>query len=61
MLSTQECAKLVNDGAIAAPDSDIAGIGVILAFLISAYMTFAAVLLAYITGMVENQLLGMVD
>jgi len=61
MISAQECARLVNDGAIAAADSDIAGIGVILAFLISAYMTFAAVLLAYITGMVENELLGMVD
>lgn len=32
-----------------------------MAFLISAYMTFAAVLLAYATGMVENQLLGVVD
>jgi hypothetical protein len=61
MISARECARLVNDGAIAAPDSDIAGIGVILAFLISAYMTFAAVLLAYITGMVENELLGLVD
>ena len=61
MLPALECARLVNDGAIAAADSDIAGIGVILAFLISAYMTFAAVLLAYITGMVENQLLGVVD
>jgi hypothetical protein len=61
MISAQECARLVKDGAIAAADSDIAGIGVILAFLISAYMTFAAVLLAYITGMVENELLGMVD
>ena len=61
MLSTQECAQQVHDGAIAQPDSDIAGIGVILAFLISAYMTFAAVLLAYTTGMVENELLGVVD
>jgi hypothetical protein len=61
MISAQECARLVDNGAIAAADSDIAGIGVILAFLISAYMTFAAVLLAYITGMVENELLGMVD
>jgi hypothetical protein len=61
MLSAQKCDRLVNDGAIAAADSDIAGIGVILAFLISAYMTFAAVLLAYITGMVENDLLGVVD
>jgi hypothetical protein len=61
MISAQECNRLVKDGAIAAPDTDIAGIGVILAFLISAYMTFAAVLLAYIAGMVENELLGMVD
>ena len=61
MISAQECARLVNDGAIAAADSDIAGIGVIMAFLVSAYMTFAAVLLAYITGMVENELLGVVD
>jgi hypothetical protein len=38
MLSNEECSRLVNDGAIASPDSDIAGIGVILAFLISAYM-----------------------
>jgi hypothetical protein len=61
MLPARECARLVNDGAIAAADSDIAGIGVVLAFLISAYMTFAAVLLAYMTGMVENELLGVVD
>jgi len=61
MISEQECSRLVTDGAIAAPDTDIAGIGVILAFLISAYMTFAAVLIAYITGMVENELLGLVD
>jgi hypothetical protein len=61
MLSNEECSRLVNDGAIASPDSDIAGIGVILAFLISAYMTFAAVLIAYLTGMVESELLSVVD
>jgi hypothetical protein len=61
MLSNEVCSRLVNDGAIAPPDSDIAGIGVVLAFLISAYMTFAAVLIAYMTGMVESELLSVVD
>lgn len=61
MISDEECSRLVSDGAIASPDSDIAGIGVILAFLISAYMTFAAVLIAWMTGIVEPELLGVVD
>lgn len=43
------------------PDSDISGLGVILAFTISAYITFALVLAAYLLGQVDESLLNTVD
>jgi hypothetical protein len=61
MLTTEECNQFIQDGAVTKPDPDISGIGVILAFLISAYVSFAVVLGAYLFGMVEPELLAPAD
>ncbi|GAB7365969.1 hypothetical protein MBLNU230_g7297t1 [Neophaeotheca triangularis] len=61
MLTNRECERLLPLGAVSKPDADISGIGVLLAFLISAYGTFAAVLGAYVLGMVEPEQLAPVD
>ncbi|KAK5999362.1 hypothetical protein QM012_005487 [Aureobasidium pullulans] len=61
MVTSQECLQYLRTGAVSKGDADISGKGVILAFLISAYTSFAAVLVAYLTGMVENELLASVD
>lgn len=42
-------------------DPDIAGLGVILAFLISAYTTWTVVAIGYVCGYVDKSLLGNVD
>ena len=52
------CAELITTGGLPKGDVDISGIGVILAFIISAYLTFATVLLAYLFGLVEEDLLN---
>ena len=61
MLTTEECNQFIQEGAVTKPDPDISGIGVILAFLISAYVSFAVVLGAYLFGMVEPELLAPAD
>ncbi|KAG9764664.1 hypothetical protein KCU73_g857, partial [Aureobasidium melanogenum] len=61
MVSSQECMRYLQTGAVSKGDADISGQGVILAFLISAYTSFAAVLIAYFTGMVEDELLTSLD
>ncbi|CZT18643.1 uncharacterized protein RCC_04487 [Ramularia collo-cygni] len=61
MLSHEECLRIINAGAVTKPDADISGIGVILAFLISAYVSFAVVLVAYAFGIVEPELLSPTD
>ncbi|CAC9887722.1 unnamed protein product [Aureobasidium pullulans] len=61
MVSTQECLRYLQTGAVTKGDADISGKGVILAFLISAYVSFTAVLVAYVTGMLEDELLTTVD
>lgn len=61
MVTAEECRRLLIAGAITKPDADISGRGVILAFLISAYVSFATVLGAYASGMVEQELLASVD
>lgn len=43
------------------PDADISGLGVILAFTVSAYLTFALVLASYLFGQVDGSLLNTVD
>ncbi|WPH05124.1 Hypothetical protein R9X50_00802600 [Acrodontium crateriforme] len=59
--SEDQCLDIISHGAVLQGDSDISGPGVILAFIISAYITFAVVLGAYVFGMVEGEMLNMVD
>ncbi|THW98943.1 hypothetical protein D6D17_06615 [Aureobasidium pullulans] len=61
MVTTQECLRYLQTGAVTKGDADISGKGVILAFLISAYVSFTAVLVAYVTDMLEDELLTTVD
>lgn len=61
MVTDEECRSLLHAGSIIKPNPDISGIGVMLAFLISAYVSFTAILGAYISGMVEPELLASVD
>lgn len=55
------CEDFLRDGGQPSPDADISGIGVVLAFTFSAYITFALVLLSYFFGEVDNCLLNEVD
>jgi hypothetical protein len=55
------CSQLVYDGVVTTADADIAGIGVIVAFLLSAYLTFFAVLVAFAQGFVNEGLLRAAD
>jgi hypothetical protein len=61
MLSKSVCADLLTDGVVPKADPDISGTGVILAFVISAYITFGTVLLAYLGGLVDEDLLSPID
>ncbi|KAH0046331.1 hypothetical protein KCU78_g94, partial [Aureobasidium melanogenum] len=61
MITSQECMRYLQTGTVSKGDADISGQGIILAFLISAYTSFAAVLIAYFTGMVEDELLTSLD
>ena len=61
MLNKAECDRFIQEGAVTEGNADISGIGVILAFLISAYVSFAVVLGAYIFGIVEPELLSPAD
>ncbi|KAI1841816.1 hypothetical protein JX266_011993 [Neoarthrinium moseri] len=55
------CEELLQQGAIAHPDPDISGAGVVLAFILSAYITFFMVLVVYLGGLVDSTLLRPVD
>jgi hypothetical protein len=55
------CENIIRDGARPPPDADISGLGVILAFTLSAYLTFLLVLASYIFGQVDTSLLNTVD
>jgi hypothetical protein len=57
----KECTDFMKDGGQPVPDADISGLGVILAFTISAYLTFALVLASYLFGQVDGSLLNVVD
>ena len=60
-MDNADCAVLITNGVIPKADADISGTGVILAFVISAYITFGTVLLAYLGGLVEEDLLSPID
>ncbi|KAF2150944.1 hypothetical protein K461DRAFT_279726 [Myriangium duriaei CBS 260.36] len=57
----QSCAILPFIGEVPAIDADISGIGVLIAFFLSAYLTYAAVLFSYLSGLVDPRLLRPVD
>lgn len=60
-ITTETCAYWMEEGAIPEADSEISGIGAILAFLLSAYITFAIVLVSYLLGSIDSSLLRPVD
>ncbi|KAI1842380.1 hypothetical protein JX266_011421 [Neoarthrinium moseri] len=60
-MATETCEYQVINGGVPAGDADVSGIGVVLAFIVSAYVTFFAVLTAYISGLVDRSLLGPID
>jgi hypothetical protein len=60
-ITTETCAYWMVEGAIPEADSEISGIGAILAFLLSAYITFAIVLVSYLLGSIDSSLLRPVD
>lgn len=55
------CSEAVFAGAVPSADADVSGIGVIISFLLSAYITFALVLGGYILGYIDDSLLRPVD
>ena len=55
------CEIFLERGGIPNPDVEIGGEGVVLAFILSAYITFAATFIAYIFGQVDVSLLNYVD
>ena len=57
----KECSDFLRDGGQPVADADISGLGVVLAFTVSAYLTFALVLSSYLSGQVDESLLNIVD
>ena len=55
------CWTLISSGVEVKGDPDIAGTGVIIAFIFSATATLLAVLLAFLSGLVDDGLLRPVD
>lgn len=55
------CLDYLANDTIPKADADISGTGVVRAFILSAYISFAVVLLAYMTGFVDGELLNDVD
>jgi hypothetical protein len=60
-ISTETCRQWMIDGVVPEADTEISGIGVIMAFLLSAYITFAIVFVAYLLGSINTSLLRPVD
>ncbi|KAK8053875.1 ArfGap-domain-containing protein [Apiospora saccharicola] len=59
--SMANCSNLLHNGAAIEANADISGVGVVSAFILSAYLTFTAVLVAYLFGLVDSGLLSPVD
>ncbi|KAK8014519.1 ArfGap-domain-containing protein [Apiospora arundinis] len=59
--SMGDCPRLLDNGSVIEANADISGVGVVTAFILSAYLTFAFVLAAYMFGLVDSELLGHVD
>ncbi|CAK1364616.1 unnamed protein product [Cercospora beticola] len=61
MARPANCSALIRTGVATSADTDIAGTGILVAFLLSACLTLGAVLFAYFTGLVDDGLLRPVD
>ncbi|KAF7189400.1 Elsinochromes biosynthesis cluster protein HP1 [Pseudocercospora fuligena] len=61
MKRPDNCWELISQGTQAKGDPDISGLGVIIAFVLSACLTLLAVLIAYFGGLVDDGLLRPVD
>lgn len=57
----EPCIVLIDNGGIPEADPDISGKGVVLAFVLSAYITFLTTLVSYLCGLVDEDLLSSVD
>ncbi|KAK6070445.1 hypothetical protein SCUP234_10125 [Seiridium cupressi] len=60
-MAEESCEYLIYHGAIAKGEPDISGIGVVSAFVVSAYLTFIAITGAYFGGLVDDSLLNEID
>jgi hypothetical protein len=60
-INDNTCAWWVVHGAKPVADSDVSGIGAVVAFILSAYITIALAIAAYLLGAIDTKLLGPVD
>ncbi|KAI4754902.1 hypothetical protein E4T52_16103 [Aureobasidium sp. EXF-3400] len=61
IINREQCAWWVVHGAIPQADSDVTGIGGVIAFLLCAYITIGLAIAAYFLGAIDPKLLGPVD
>ncbi|KAK7942828.1 uncharacterized protein PG986_011941 [Apiospora aurea] len=59
--SMADCPIVLQNGAVIEANADISGVGVVTAFILSAYLTFTAVLVAYLFGLGDSELLSPID
>ncbi|KAH0284959.1 hypothetical protein M436DRAFT_58816 [Aureobasidium namibiae CBS 147.97] len=60
-LTQEQCAWWITHGAQPRANSEISGIGVVVAFVLSAYITTGLAIAAYLLGAIDNKVLGPVD
>ncbi|KAF2213928.1 hypothetical protein CERZMDRAFT_38059, partial [Cercospora zeae-maydis SCOH1-5] len=61
MVRPANCSAQISIGVQTHADADISGTGILVAFILSACLTLAAVLFAYFAGLVDDGLLRPVD
>ncbi|KAI5238508.1 hypothetical protein E4T42_08957 [Aureobasidium subglaciale] len=61
VIDEEQCAWWVIHGAKPVADSDVSGVGTVVAFLLSAYITIGLAIAAYFLGAIDAHLLGPVD
>jgi hypothetical protein len=61
VINDQNCAWWMVHGAEPEADSEITGIGIVVSFLLSAYITMGLAVAAYVLGAIDASLLGPVD
>jgi len=61
IINEEQCAWWVVHGALPQADSDVTGIGGVIAFLLCAYITIGLAIASYFLGAIDPKLLGPVD